>query len=125
MSLKRIHLELARTPQFPDGSNLHGYEFNAPLTADGHLDGETWKQAKAQCTVRRFWSKSEDEHGLLIHRRDGAWAFSYKPGDDDDEPIFRFDKHRFVVGEYVSVTEHDGIARPFRVARVQEPAPAR
>ncbi len=119
MSLKKIRLELARTPQFPDGSSLHGYEFNAPLDTQGHLDADAWKRSKSLCTVRRFWNKIEDEHGLLIHRRDGAWAFSYKPGEDDDEPIFRFDKHSFVVGEYVSVTEHDGITRPFRVARVQ------
>ena len=54
----------------------------------------------------------------LIHRRDGKWAFSYQPGDDDDEPIFRFDTHRFVAGEYVSITEHDGIQRPFKVVKV-------
>ena len=32
---------------------------------------------------------------------------------------FRFDKHAFKVGEYVSVTEHDGITRPFRVVAVE------
>jgi hypothetical protein len=42
-----------------------------------------------------------------------------EPGEDDDEPIFRFDRHNFVVGEYVTVTEHDGIARPFRVIDVR------
>ena len=124
MSLKKIRLELARTPEFPDGSSRHGYEFNAVLGADGHLDPDAWKHSKTACTVRRFWDKAEDEHGLLIHRRDGAWAFSYKPGEDDDEPIFRFDKHRFVVGEYVSVTEHDGVALPFRVTQVQRATPA-
>jgi hypothetical protein len=34
--------------------------------------------------VRRFWDKADDEHGSLIHRRDGSWAFSYAPGEDDD-----------------------------------------
>ena len=124
MSLKRIRLELARTPEFPDGSNLHGYEFTAPLDAKGHLDPAGWAHAKAACTVRRFWSKADDERGALIHRRDGKWAFSYKPGDDDDEPIFRFDKHVFVVGEYVTVTEHDRVARPFRVVDIHPVATA-
>lgn len=118
MSLKRIRLELARTPNFPEGSSSHGYEFVAPLDARGHLDSAAWPHDKGACTVRRFWNKSPDEHGSLIHRRNGSWAFSYQPGDDDDEPIFRFDRHLFVVGEYVTVTEHDGIARPFRVVDV-------
>jgi hypothetical protein len=120
MGLKRIRLELARTPEFPEGSARHGYEFTAPIDATGRLDPAGWTKAKSACTVRRFWDNDEDEHGILIHRRDGNWAFSYRPGDDDDEPIFRFDKHAFVKGEYVTVTEHDGVARPFRVASIRE-----
>ena len=118
MSLKRVRLELARTPDFPNGSANHGYEFTAPLDAKGHLDSADWSKNKAACTVLRFWNHQPDEHGVLIHRKDGRWAFSYAPGDDDDEPIFKFDKHLFTVGEYVTVTEHDGVARPFRVAEV-------
>jgi hypothetical protein len=118
MSLKHIRLELARTPDFPSGSSAHGFELIAPLDAKGHLDSAGWPKAKAACTVRRFWDGTPDEHGVLIHRRNGSWAFSYEPGDDD-EPIFRFDKHVFVTGEYLTVTEHDGIARPFRVIDVR------
>lgn len=119
MALKKIRLELARTPEFPEGSRMHGYEFTAPLDAKGHLDAKGWTNARTDCTVRRFWSNQDDEHGRLIHRPDGSWAFSYAPGEDDDEPIFKFDKHVFVPGEYVTVTEHDGVARPFRVAEVR------
>ena len=118
MGLKRIRLELARTPDFPDGSPTHGYEFIAPLDARGHLDSASWPNAKAVCTVRRFWDGSPDEHGTLIQRRNGSWAFSYGPGEDDDEPIFRFDRHLFVAGEYITITEHDGVARPFRVVDI-------
>lgn len=119
MSLKRIRLELARTSDFPNGSSDHGYEFIAPLDAKGHLDSASWPRVKAACTVRRFWSRSPDEHGMLIQRRNSSWAFSYEPGEDDDEPIFRFDKHVFRQGEYVSVTEHDGVTRPFKVVDVR------
>ncbi len=119
MSLKRIRLELARTPLHPDGSQRHGYEFVAPLDPDGHLIAADWARAREACVVRRFWAGADDEHGKLIHRRDGNWAFSYAPGEDDDEPIFRFDKHVFRRGEYVSVTEHDGVTRPFRVVDVR------
>jgi hypothetical protein len=119
--LKKIVLELARTPEFPNGSSRHGYEFIAPLDRHGHLQADDWPKNKAACTVRRFWDKADDETGHLIHRRDGKWVFSYRPGDDDDEPIFRFDSHKFSVGEYVSVTEHDGIERPFKVVTIVSP----
>ncbi|MDJ0893738.1 MAG: hypothetical protein QNJ92_01240 [Alphaproteobacteria bacterium] len=122
MTLKLIRLELARTKDHPDGSAAHGYEFTAPLDADGHLDMEGWQASKLACTVWRFWDGEDDEHGQLVHSRTG-WAFSYAPGDDDDEPIFKFDRHLFKQGEYVSITEHDGVTRPFRVTWVK-PAPA-
>jgi hypothetical protein len=125
MSLKTIRLELARTKEFPSGSALHGYEFTAPLDGNGQLDPAGWRQFKEACTVRRYWGDSEEEHGTLIHRKDGKWAFSYSPGDTDDEPIFRFDRHVFVKGEYVAITEHDGITRPFRVASVETPVSLR
>ena len=47
----------------------------------------------------------------LCQSADGA-------AEDVEEPIFRFDRHRFVVGEYVSITEHDGVQRTFQVAEV-------
>ena len=54
MTLKTVRLELARCPEFPEGSNEFGYEIVAPLSADGHIDLEGWKTAKARCTVRHF-----------------------------------------------------------------------
>lgn len=116
-ALKRVRLELARTPDFPEGSAAHGYELVAPLDSKGHLDTAAWKTVKAACTVRRFWAGQDDELGTLVHTR-GGWAFSYAPGEDDDEPVFRLDRHQFAPGEYVTVTEHDGVARPFRVVDV-------
>lgn len=121
MALKQVRLELARTKDHPNGSSSHGYEFIAPLDAEGHFDPAEWKQYHQACTVHRFWAGEADEHGTLVHRRDGKWAFSYEVGDDDDEPIFKFDRHSFVEGEYVSVTEHDGVTRPFRIVWVRTP----
>ena len=117
--LKRIHLNLARNPEFPNGSSDHGYEFLAPLTADGTLDDVAWPKLRSRCTVRRFWPAAADEHGHLVHTRHKTWAFHYDDSDsDNDEPIFKFDSHLFREGEYVTITEHDGVARTFRVARV-------
>ncbi len=122
MTLKLIRLELARTEDHPDGSHKHGYEFTAPLAANGHLDDAGWTEFGQVCTVLRFWGDDEaDEHGQLIRTSGGRWAFSYEPGDDDDEPIFRFGDHVFKAGEYVSITEHDGVARPFRIVWVKDP----
>ena len=122
-SLARIRMELARTPDAPEGARDCGYELIAPLDPDGHLDAEAWRARRSECSVRRFWAGSDDEHGRLIHIRDHRWAFSYAAGDDDDEPIWRLDNHRFVEGEYISITEHDGVTRPFRIVRVR-PWPA-
>jgi hypothetical protein len=119
MALKHIRLELARTKEQPQGDAACGYEFAAPLDGAGHLDPEGWKADKARCSVRRFWRGQDDERGLLVHGKGGRWAFSYASGDADDEPIFKFDSHRFVPGEYVSITEHDGVTRPFKVVSVR------
>ena len=119
MSLRKIRLELARTPEFPEGSKDYGYEFVAPLTDDGHLDPEGWRREREACRARRFWRGADDEYGRLVHHRGGQWAFHYdQAADEAEEPIFRFDRHRFVAGEYVSITEHDGVQRTFHVIEV-------
>ena len=119
MSLKRIRLELARNAEFPHGSPDHGYEFIAPLDAEGLLDRDAWASSRGKCTVRRFWRGEDDEHGHLVHHRGGNWAFLYDEDDiDDEEPIFKFDRHHFIPGEYVSITEHDGVQRTFAVVAV-------
>ena len=118
MALTRIRMELARMEGFPDGSKLHGYEFVAPLTADGHIDAAEWRETKEQCTVRRFWGNDADQFGKLRHLGHG-WRFDYDKTDtDDDEPFFKLDRHALTPGEYVSITEHDGVQRPFRVLMV-------
>lgn len=119
MTLRKIRLELARCAEFPDGSAQHGYEFTAPLDKTGHFDATEWKTARRDCTVRRFWNGGPEERGVLIHTRGKRWAFSYDPAtDEDDEPIFKFDRHAFRPDEYVSITEHDGVERTFRVVSV-------
>ena len=125
MPLKRIHLELARNKEFPNGSRRHGYDLTAPLDDDGHLVAAEWKRERDRCRVRRFWAGEADEIGLLAHRPGGAWVIDYDPSTKaDDEPGFKFDKHRFAPGEYVSITEHDGEQRTFRVISVIDEADA-
>lgn len=119
MPLKTVRLELARSHEFPEGRADCGYELRAPLKADGALDLEEWKKNRAACAVRRFWKGADDEQGRLAHGR-GGWYFDYDPKDEaDDEPVFKLDRHAFKAGEYISVTEHDGVQRTFRVAAVK------
>jgi hypothetical protein len=119
MALRHVRLELARTPDHPDGSIHCGYEMNLPLNADGRFDAAAWKTHAKECTVRRFWEGEDDENGYLVKVGRG-WAFSYDPDtEEDDEPMFRLEDHRFAQGEYLSITEHDGVQRAFKVVYVR------
>jgi hypothetical protein len=120
MTMKRIRLELARDREFPEGSSERGYELAAPLDNAGHIDHNEWRQQRARCVVIRFWPDQENEVGHLVHRG-GGWAFDYDPkSTEDDEPGFKLDRHRFVPGEYVSIKDHDGPLRTFRVIWVRD-----
>lgn len=120
MSLMKIRLELARDPEFPEGSADRGYEFVAPLGSDRRIDEPEWKEKRDRCRVRRFWNGAPDEVGHLIRKPSGSWAFHYDLlGDPSDESGYRFGDHSFRRGEYVSIKEHDGVTRTFTVVMVQ------
>lgn len=120
MSVRTIRLELARSPEYPEGNAARGYEFKAPLTDDGSLDQEAWPEVRKDCTFRRFWDGAAEEKGHLVHGRGNRWMFRYDTmEEDEEEPIFKFDRHHFVEGEYVSITEHDGELLTFRVVSVR------
>lgn len=121
LGLKKIRLNLARTHEFPNGSNRHGYEFAAPLSDDGHIDAAAWKKVRDHCRVRRFWGDEDEDIGHLLHRPGGSWAFHYDiGGDEDDEAGYRFASHPFQPGEYVSIRDEDGELHPFQVVTVQD-----
>lgn len=117
MTLNRVRLELARDPEFLEGSTQHGYEFVAPIDSEGHIDVEAWRAIRERCRVRRFWEGEPDEHGHLVRTRSGDWAFHYDISGDptEDEPGFRFGSHLFKPDEYVSIKEQDGTLRTFKV----------
>ena len=125
-ALKRIRLELARSKEFPAGSATHGYEFVAPLSANGNIDPALWREHRARCGVRRFWNGEEERVGRLVHKPGGAeharWVFDYDPETlDDNEAGYRFGAHRFAPGEYVSIRDEDAELHTFQVVSV-EPA---
>ena len=119
MNWKCIRLELARTPDFPEGSASRAYLLRLPLDRDGHIDAAAIAAEPGQATVRRFWPSEPDMIGYVIRTPEG-WAFSYEPGAADDEAVFHLETHPMVVGEYLTLTEPDGRRLPFRVARVAD-----
>jgi len=123
-NFKRIRLNLARSKEFPQGSPRHGYEFVAPLDADGHIDLAQWKKDHAHCRVRRFWEGEEDEVGQVMFNARASeasrWFFDYDSDDsEDDERGYRFGSHAFRPGEYVSIRGVDGEMHTFQVVSVE------
>jgi len=121
--LKRIALTLARSKDFPNGSSQIGYDLVAPLDSDGHIDLAAWKTHRAACVVRHFSPGEGDKTGLLVHKAGGAehgrWVIDYDVArDDDDEAGFKFGHHAFLPGEYVSISDANGIMHTFVVKSV-------
>ncbi|MCJ8157021.1 hypothetical protein [Sphingomonas sp. LaA6.9] len=119
MSWKTIRLELARTPEFPNGSPGRVYLLRLPLDAEGRIDPVEFRADPELATVRRYWPNEADQTGYVIRRPGGGWALSYAVGDDDDEAIFHLETHPIRLGEYVTITEADGEQFPFRVMRCE------
>jgi hypothetical protein len=111
-----VRLELARTPEFPDGSASRAYMLRVPLDAEGLIDDAALEKCPAMATVRRFWPNEADQTGYLIRNGKG-WLFSYAVGDEDDEQVYHLEAHPLRVGDYVTITEVDGQRYPFRVVR--------
>jgi len=119
MSLSRIVLRLARNPgtEFAEGDDHRGYTLHAPLNADGKIDGAAFAALKTKATVHHFTPDGEPRDGHLAHRG-AVWFVDYGDDDATDEPLFRLGEHRFVVGEYVSITDEDGRLLTYKVTEV-------
>jgi len=115
-AFRSVRLTLAREPDHPAGDEEVGYVLVMPLTPDGHIDHELWRDHKDACRVIRLRRDEPEIHGYLVRRPGGTWAFRYETSPD--EAGYHFEDERFVEGEYVSITE-DEEARPFRVMRVE------
>lgn len=115
-AFRSVRLTLAREPDHPAGDEEVGYVLVMPLTPDGHIDHELWRDHRDACRVIRLRRDEPEIHGHLVRRPGGTWAFRYETSPD--EAGYHFEDERFVEGEYVSITE-DEEARPFRVMRVE------
>jgi hypothetical protein len=115
-AFRQIRIELARERGHPEGAHDVAYVLLAPLSDDGHINAELWRQHREACRVARLRPGEATVHGHLVHRRGGSWAFQYE-ANIPDEGGYHFNEERFVRGEYVSVNE-EGRMHPFRVVSV-------
>lgn len=114
---RQLRIELAREPGHPEGESGVAYVIVAPLDGDGRIDAKLWRTHREACRIARLRPSRPDEHGHLVHRPDGGWAFRYNNGDLPDDVGFHFADERFVAGEYVSISE-SGKMHTYRVASV-------
>lgn len=122
MALSTIVMRLARNPGFPEGDRERGYTLVAPLTRDGLVDETAWRDDKAACTVRAFAPDRPDRPARegRLGRRGHNWFFDYDRSEtEDDEPLFKLEQHKFVVGEYVTIRDEDDTPLVYRVDSVE------
>jgi hypothetical protein len=119
MTWKTIRLELARTPEFPQGSAAHAYVFRLPIDDNGYIERSAMEHPIENPIVHRMWRGEPDRNGVVISKRAG-WAFSYEIGEGDDEGIFHLEDHPIKTGEYLTITEVDGERLPFKVVSCHE-----
>jgi hypothetical protein len=122
ISWKSIVLRLARSRNYPEGSERHGYNILAPLDPEGRIDVETWRQNRERCTVVRHWPGEPNAYGWLRHQAGGeggaTWVIDYdRTSADDDERGYRLGQHRFVVGEYITLAGTEG-THTFRIVNL-------
>ena len=114
MTWALIELELARTAQHPEGSGEFSYLLRVPLTREHLIDRDALKERPGDATVRRSFKGQRDRLGSVVVKA-GGFAFSYEPGDADDENVIHLENHPLLPGNYVTVREVDGAELPFRV----------
>ncbi len=116
---RQIRIELAREPGHPEGDTGVAYVIVAPLDANDRIDPVLWRQHREACRIARLRPDQRDDHGHLVHRQVGSWAFHYDDAgvNTADEVGVHFADQHFVTGEYVSINE-DGKMHTYRVVSV-------
>ena len=118
-----VHLELAREPDHPQGSEAIGYDVVVPLDDAGRIDAEAWRTAPGRSRVRRFRDGETEAVGTLAHGPGGQWRFDFAAAEIGDDVGFRLQAEALREGEYLSIRMADGALHVFRVASARALAP--
>src|SRR6478736_3693721 len=93
---RQFRLALAHEPGHPEGDAEVAYIIVAPLDSEDRIDAKLWRAHRKACRVVRQRPGEQDQHGQLVHRSGGGWAFHY---DDEtglsDEVGYHFADERF------------------------------
>lgn len=116
--MKTIRLELARNADNPEGNPGDAYELHAALGANRTIDFSGVDEQLM--TFARQMPGAPIVHGQLVKTEDGAWAFSYEAGDDDDERIVGLDSHDLSPGNYLTVVQDGADEHVYRVVSVTD-----
>lgn len=115
-----VRLELARTPEYPEGSPERAFLVRLPIGENGAIQADLMKQPSMQPSVRRIWPGESEKTGVIVPK-DDWWVFSYEPGDDDDQPLFLLNDNKLKMRDYLTIFEQ-GEALPFKVVYVEDAA---
>jgi hypothetical protein len=115
---RKIHIELAREPDHPDGDSSASYVILAALDSDSHIDSKLWREYRDAFRVTRLRPNEPDSHGHLVRGPGGRWFLRYDDAADlSDEAGIHFSDERFMVGEYVSIGAGDRV-HTYRVTSI-------
>lgn len=119
MTLRRITLQLARNPGLPGGDPEQGYTIMAPITPEGQLDVEAWRENPKACRVYRFHpDPAEKADGWLSHRGKNWFVHYDEEAEGDDEGVFRLGAHTLREGEYITIDHPGGDAQTYKVTDI-------
>lgn len=122
MATVQVLLALAAGPGYPAGSPEHRYEIELALDAAGRPDGAAWVVDPEPWRARRVAPGVAPVEGDVQFDPDNGWSIRFygAAADSPDAPEAQFDSGAEPVrpGEYVTVTEPDGVAFTYRVVGV-------
>jgi len=109
-SFKRVQLVSAGNKGHPEPSASIGYILVAPLTEDGRIDGDLWRQYHEFCGMIRLRPGASNDVGHIFRNRDGTWTFRYDvTGNSTGESANYLCSERFLTGLGASILDDGGL----------------